>query len=188
MCAIHGTSHRLSECRAFEAKSLEARKNFLRDKGLCFKCCDFQHKSRHCREKLACSVCDSDKHTTVMHGDIPQKAYGGEGRLKFSTNIPTTVPDPLVVESSCTEICEGVTCGKSCAKILPVFVHPEGHPENSVKVYVILDDQSNRSLARSSFFDLYKICSKPEEYIMNSCKWKNCHFWSTCLWFRVGIL
>ncbi|XP_078311581.1 uncharacterized protein LOC144618784 [Crassostrea virginica] len=172
VCAIHGTSHRLSECRAFEAKSLEARKNFLRDKGLCFKCCDFQHKSRHCREKLACSVCDSDKHTTVMHGDIPQKAYGGEGRLKFSTNIPTTVPDPLVVESSCTEICGGVTCGKSCAKILPVFVHPEGHPENSVKVYVILDDQSNRSLARSSFFDLYKICSKPEEYVMNSCNGK----------------
>ena len=115
VCAIHGTSHRLSECRAFEAKSLEARKNFLRDKGLCFKCCDFQHKSRHCREKLACSVCGSDKYTTVMHGGIPQKVYGGEARLKLRTNIPTTVPDPPVVE--CTEICGGVICGKSCAKI-----------------------------------------------------------------------
>ena len=38
-----------------------------------------------------------------MHGDIPQKAYGGEGRLRFSTNIPTTVPDPPVVESSPVE-------------------------------------------------------------------------------------
>ena len=37
---IHGTSHRLSECRAFEAMSLEARKNFWRDNDLCFKCCD----------------------------------------------------------------------------------------------------------------------------------------------------
>ncbi|XP_048755537.2 uncharacterized protein LOC125666410 [Ostrea edulis] len=73
MCAIHGTSHRLSECRAFQAKSMEARKSLLKEKGLCFKCCDFAHKSRHYKEKLACTLCNSDKHTTVMHGDIPLK-------------------------------------------------------------------------------------------------------------------
>ncbi|XP_056017069.1 uncharacterized protein LOC125663253 [Ostrea edulis] len=39
-------------------------------------------------------------------------------------------------------------------------------------MYVILDDQSNRSLAKSSFFDVYQIHSQPEEYIMNSCNGK----------------
>ena len=40
-CAIHGTSHRLSKCREFISKPFEARKDLLRQKGLCFKCCVF---------------------------------------------------------------------------------------------------------------------------------------------------
>jgi hypothetical protein len=39
-------------------------------------------------------------------------------------------------------------------------------------MYVMLDDQSNRSLARSAFFDLFKVNSRPEEYIMSSCSGK----------------
>ena len=31
---------------------------------------------------------------------------------------------------------------------------PKGQPDKAIKAYVILDDQSNRSLARSSFFEL----------------------------------
>jgi hypothetical protein len=36
----------------------------------------------------------------------------------------------------------------------------------------MLDDQSNRSLARSAFFDLFKVNSRSEEYIMSSCSGK----------------
>lgn len=172
VCAIHGTSHRLSECRAFQTKPLEARKALLREKGLCFKCCDFMHKSRHCREKIKCTICDSDKHVTVMHGDTPSKVHGGERTPHSGRNTFRTTSNPLVVESSCTEICGNMTYGKSCAKILPVFVHHCKDPRTRVKMYIILDDQSNRSLARSSFFDMFKICSPPEEYIMNSCNGK----------------
>lgn len=171
VCAIHGTSHRLSECHAFQTKPLEARKAFLREKGLCFKCCDFMHKSRHCKEKIKCTICDSDKHVTVMHGDTSSEVHGGE-RTHSGRNTYRTPSDPLVVESSCTEVCGNISYGKSCAKILPVFVHHSKDPRTRVKMYIILDDQSNRSLARSSFFDMFKICSPPEEYIMNSCNGK----------------
>ena len=38
---------------------------------------------------------------------------------------------------------------------------PKGQPDKAIKAYVILDDNSNRSLARSSFFELFNIDCKP---------------------------
>ena len=37
-------------------------------------------------------------------------------------------------------------------KISLVKLYPAGHADNAVKMYVILDEQSNRSLVRSQFF------------------------------------
>jgi hypothetical protein len=170
-CAIHGTSHRLSKCREFISKPLEARKDLLRQKGLCFKCCDFQHTSRNCREIIKCQDCGNNRHVTAMHGDVPTKSHGGETPIK-STNFPSKQHSTTIVNSSCTEVCKDSFYGKSCAKILPVFVYPKGQREKSTKMYVMLDDQSNRSLARSAFFDLFKVNSRPEEYIMSSCSGK----------------
>jgi hypothetical protein len=44
---------------------------------------------------------------------------------------------------------------------------PKENPNNRIKSNVVLDDQSNRSLAKSSFFDFYEIHSQAEEFIMN---------------------
>ncbi len=48
-------------------------------------------------------------------------------------------------------------------------VFPEDHPEKSVKTYVILDDQSNRSLARPEFFDLFGITEYNVAYTLRTC-------------------
>jgi hypothetical protein len=55
---------------------------------------------------------------------------------------------------------------------LACVLFPKENPNNRIKSYVVLDDQSNRSLAKSLFFDFYQIRSQPEEYIMNSCNGK----------------
>ena len=97
-CAIHGTSHRLSKCREFISKPFEARKDLLRQKGLCFKCCDFQHTSRNCREIIKCQDCGNNRHVTAMHGDVPTKSHCGETPIK-STNFPSKQHSTTIVNS-----------------------------------------------------------------------------------------
>jgi len=52
-----------------------------------------------------------------------------------------------------------------------VKVFPENHPEKAVKMYAILDDQSNRSLAifRSEFFNLFGITECNIAYTLKTC-------------------
>jgi hypothetical protein len=68
-----------------------------------------------------------------------------------------------------------------------------GHiPSEIHKLYAIIDDQSNRSLASPAFFDMFNILDKPENYTLStcsgiiatsgSCRWK--WFSTTC---GVGI-
>ncbi len=78
------------------------------------------------------------------------------------------IPKTQEVSSLCTEVCHGLSM-KSCSKICLVKVFPEGHPEKAVKMYAMLDDQSNRSLARSKFFDLFNINSKTSTYSLKKC-------------------
>lgn len=56
-----------------------------------------------------------------------------------------------------------------CSKICLVTVYPTGHREKAVKLYVILDDQSNRSLASSAFFDTFKIKEASSSYLLKTC-------------------
>lgn len=63
------------------------------------------------------------------------------------------------VTSTCTQICG----------IPPVLVHvfPEGSPEQSLKTYAIMDNQSNRSLASSKFFDHFSEHGDQLEYTLS---------------------
>ena len=58
---------------------------------------------------------------------------------------------------------------KSCSKICLVKVYPKENPERAIKMYAMLDDQSNRSLATSEFFELYGICSSAFPYTLKTC-------------------
>lgn len=72
--------------------------------------------------------------TQSVKAPPPPPDNGGEGEDNM-TDITT----------SCTEVCGLGQGGRSCSKIC----HPKGFRN---KAYVILDDQSNRSLARPQFF------------------------------------
>jgi hypothetical protein len=38
-CPLHGTNHKLNNCRAFRQKPISERLDFIKKNGLCFKCC-----------------------------------------------------------------------------------------------------------------------------------------------------
>ena len=169
-CPLHGTNHSLNDCRSFKSKRFDDRKKFVRDNGFCFKCCESSdHKSRDCKSLQRCADCGSDRHPTALHFSQPDShksavspqaphSHGGEHRTSHD-----------FVANKCTQICGPDFLGKSCAKMVLVKVYHETQPSRSVKAYAIIDDQSNRSLARSALFDILELECSEVEYSLSSC-------------------
>ncbi|VDI37805.1 Hypothetical predicted protein [Mytilus galloprovincialis] len=164
-CAIHKTNHSLNDCRSFLSKSIEDRRKIIKENGICFKCINSKdHLSRNCPENVQCKECDSSTHSSGMH------IYGQQKMQPLEPNGGEQSEDASkVVKACCMDICNGKFSGKSCAKILPVFVSHEDDPSKRIKTYIILDEQSNRSLGRKELFDSFDIVCKPEEYTLMSC-------------------
>ncbi len=169
-CPIHNKPHPLRKCRGFRMKKLDDRKAYLKDKGICFRCCaSSSHLARNCNVEVKCMECNSVNHCTALHPDSPPSAsqvfvpsidHGGEDEASLSS--PS-------VNSACTEICGKGLTAKSCSKICLVQVYPKGKRENAVKMYAMLDDQSNRSLAKSEFFEHFRINSSASPYSLKTC-------------------
>ena len=170
-CPIHKKPHPLQRCRAFREKLLEERKTFLRENGICFRCCSStSHQAKDCKDVIQCSECNSDKHIAALHSGpapwstkqvvSPSEQHGGEEGESSSSSITT---------STCTEVCGDSLTGKSCAKISLVYVYPEGQPERKMRAYAILDDQSNRSLAKSAFFEMFDVDDDTSPYTLRTC-------------------
>jgi hypothetical protein len=165
-CPLPYKAHPLEKCRAFKMKPLTDRKNLLKDHRRCFRCCSATHMARECPVELKCNECESDRYCTAMHPDA-----------SLSPAVsPVTEPDiepqnnqPPEVTSRRTEVCGEGLPARSCAKVCLVQVFPQGQKERSVKKYAILDDQSNRSLARAVFFQLFGIRGTPSPYLMTTC-------------------
>ncbi|KAK0139185.1 hypothetical protein N1851_024265 [Merluccius polli] len=165
-CPLHNKAHPLEKCRAFKMKPLTERKGLLRDHRRCFRCCSATHMAKDCSVKLKCFECESDRHCTAMHPDIhlsPAVSSVTEPDTEQQNNTPSEVT------SRCTEVCGEGLPARSCAKICLVQVFPQGQKERSVKMYAILDDQSNRSLARAEFFQHFGIQGNASPYLMRTC-------------------
>ena len=169
-CPIHHKPHPLRKCREFRAKPLDDRKTFLREHGICYKCCaSNSHLAKDCKATIKCSECESDRHITAMHLGPAPKAQP----------VPNTTPehneeeeDPTsstTVNSHCTEVCGNGQPAMSCSKICLVQVFPEGQRDKAVTMYTILDDQSNRSLAKPEFFELFDVKSHSSPYSLSTC-------------------
>ena len=169
LCPIHRKPHPLRKCRAFRERPIEARKSILKENNVCFKCCSSQsHIAKYCKDKVQCSECDSEKHHTALHpGPAPwlgqvndASEHGGEREER---------PPRFQVNSTCTGVCGEDQTDRSCSKICLVKVFPAGHRNKAVKLYAILDEQSNRSLVRSQFFEVFSDQSPSAPYTLRTC-------------------
>lgn len=169
VCPIHGKPHPLRKCRAFREKPIDERKMFLKEHNLCFKCCSASsHLARDCKVKVQCSECKSERHNTALHPGPapwievkdPAPDHGGEE--------VETLPQSDIT-AKCTKVCGGDLMDRSCSKICLVKVYPAGNREKAVKLYAILDEQSNRSLVRSQFFEVFGDKSPCAPYILRTC-------------------
>lgn len=167
---MHRKAHSLRRCRAFREKTLAEHKRILSVHSVCYSCCaSTAHQAKDCKGGVHCEECDSNQHISVLHAGpapwimmdytVPTDEHGGE-----QSEHP-----PAVKTSMCTEICGGGLNGKSCSKICLVSVYPKEHPEKKIRMYALLDDQSNLSLARSAFFDIFTIQSDACPYTLKTC-------------------
>lgn len=112
---------------------------------------------------MKCKECDSEKHLAALH---PGPAPWSTEETKCESE---QTEDPPSVSSKCTEICTNSPQPRSCSKICLVRVYPSNQRDRMQRVYAVLDDQSNRSLAKSQFFDLFGIEGKTSPYTLKTC-------------------
>ena len=159
-CPLHvGSKHSLNDCREFSKRDIQERKQFIKEKKICYKCCDSdKHYAKNCEVKMKCDKCSSFRHPTALHSSNfqPKISFQGEDSTK-TANV------------KCTELCGNEFEGRSCAKTFLVKVYPNGKPDKAVSVYAIVDDQSNCSLATSDLLDKLNIKSERIAYQMASC-------------------
>ncbi|XP_039870639.1 uncharacterized protein LOC120723317 [Simochromis diagramma] len=169
VCPIHKKPHPLKRCKSFRAKPIDERKSFLKENRICFKCCgSTQHLARDCRVQIKCMDCGSDRHLAVLHPGPPPAPAESSGADKDDGGETQDSANASVV-SKCTEVCGDADSAHSYSKISPVLVYPEGEKEQARKMYAVLDEQSNKSLAKSQFFELFNIKTRSETYKLRTC-------------------
>ena len=65
-CTLCSKAHHLDECAEFLERALAERKDFIKQKGLCFGCYSSEHIAKLCKGKRTCQICNK-KHPTSLH-------------------------------------------------------------------------------------------------------------------------
>ncbi|TKS65471.1 hypothetical protein D9C73_028149 [Collichthys lucidus] len=169
-CPVHQKPHSLAKCRGFRMKTLDERRGLLKELSICYRCLSStEHRAKNCKAVIRCVECNSDSHTSAMHAGPPPWTDTGPDTLPLAHGGEPGTPSRTVTTSSCTEVCGQGLQGKSCSKICLVNVYPCSAPSEKRKMYAILDDQSNVSLARSSFFDIFNLHGEALPYTIKTC-------------------
>ena len=79
------------------------------------------------------------------------------------------IPTWLSLEQAAQKFAVQASGAAHAQKICLAKLYPKGSKDMAIKAYVILDDQSNRSLARPEFFKLFSVKSKPFPYHLRTC-------------------
>ncbi|VDI17674.1 Hypothetical predicted protein [Mytilus galloprovincialis] len=124
-CPLHKAGHTLNDCRGFRKYPIQDRQKFLREKRICFKCCETnEHFASNCTVNVKCAVCHvcgNKRHATAMHID-----RNTQNRTQADNEKPLTADggehseDNVTVK--CTTLCGDIRVGRSCGKTVLVDV------------------------------------------------------------------
>ncbi|KAK3721599.1 hypothetical protein QZH41_000136 [Actinostola sp. cb2023] len=155
VCPFHeAKGHELTDCKAFGRKTLQAKTDWIRKAGLCFRCLSSKHQAKECNTTVTCEKCNSDRHQTILHLEKRKKEIGDNGEE---------------VRTSCTGITNTKCVSESCSKIVLVDVYAEKQPQLSHRVYAVLDEQSNASMISPDLADILGQTSPKENYLLSTC-------------------
>lgn len=154
----------------FREKPSEERKALLRKQGICYKCCRAIHMAKNCEDDVSCTECGSKMYVAALHPGPALWSISSETPASENGREEDGGHKEAGVSTTCTKVCGKDISGCSCSKIICfVRLYPASRPDAAVRMYAILDDQSNRSLARSEFFSLFNISGSPSPYSLKTC-------------------
>ncbi|KAK3735590.1 hypothetical protein QZH41_003620 [Actinostola sp. cb2023] len=148
-CLFHQRKgHSLKECKAFDEKTFQERSEWIQKAKLCFRCFEANHIAKDCKADVRCEICESDRHPTLLHRE---RDHGEE------------------VTSKCTSMCNGRRGGLSCSKIILVDVSHQNRPDETRRIYALIDDQSNASMITSDLANELQVNGPAERYLLSTC-------------------
>ena len=155
-CPFHQRKgHTLSECKAFESETLEAKNECILRAGLCFRCLSRGHRSSDCTAVVKCTKCGDDRHPTILHKDKTEATRREHGEE---------------LQTACTSVCQDPSSGGvSCSKIVLVDIFSENQAQEPCRVYAILDDQSNASMISPNLADKLGATGPNLKYFLSTC-------------------
>ena len=148
LCLFCKASHDLENCDKFLRLPLNERREFVLAKRLCWGCLKWGHVNKDCRRKKACKTCNGP-HPSALH-DETWKTPAKEEAPNVKQDRSSSKKDASV--SSRIEVChmKGFDHSTSHSLIVPVWLHHQNNPENKIKVYALLDEQSDACFIRES--------------------------------------
>ena len=148
LCLFCKVSHDLENCDKFLRLPLNERREFVLAKRLCWGCLKWGHVNKDCRRKKACKTCNGP-HPSALH-DETWKTPTKEEAPNVKQDSSNSNKDASV--SNRIEVChmKGFDHCTSHSLIVPVWLHHQNNPENKIKVYALLDEQSDACFIRES--------------------------------------
>ncbi|CAG2243684.1 unnamed protein product [Mytilus edulis] len=144
------TKGKLNDVRSRKTDFAETKNERSQSVDLCKKC--LIHGTNH-----TLNVCRTFKSKPIQE---QPSDYDEENKVKTP------------IQSACTQICMDKFGGKSCAMIMSVEVYLSDNPDRRLKVYALMDDQSNRTLGKSELFDYFGSTSV-SDFILSTCSGKS---------------
>ncbi|CAC5415958.1 unnamed protein product [Mytilus coruscus] len=127
------------------------------------------HLRKDCQENIRCSECKGTSHTTAMHVFKIGSQDGIKSKPEASaSNYGEEKSSKEEVVTKCTEVCKGGV-GKSCAKIVLLDILHVQKPNTRMRIYAIIDEQSNSSLVHGDILDYFDIKAESRQYSLSSC-------------------
>lgn len=106
-CPVHNKPHPLRKFRGFRAKPLEERKAFLKENGICYRCCaSTSHLAKDCKVMVKCGECERERHNTAMNPDPAPSTLKASSPASDNGGAEERTPTTsTTVISQCTEVC-----------------------------------------------------------------------------------
>ncbi|CAC5383579.1 unnamed protein product [Mytilus coruscus] len=131
------TGHFIDLCYQFLEKSVNERKNFAKEKGICFGCLGYGHTSKKCQKRKKCEVC-TRFHPTSLHGDFQKPIIFVNKDKPFGTGTVENCKS-----QTGAEFMNNTKASGKSSMIVPVYVSHSDDPVNEGLVYALLDTQSD---------------------------------------------
>ncbi|XP_014677999.1 PREDICTED: uncharacterized protein LOC106817812 [Priapulus caudatus] len=151
VCSLCEKDHTLAACTDFHKKSMDEKREHIKQRKLCFGCLRKGHFTKDCRNRHTCWKCKK-KHPTCLHeerGEGPQPIHEGSIE-KTATNFNVR------------------NTGTSTAMIVPVWVSSVNKPEAEILIYALLDTQSDTSFILDETSKALDVSRDPSRLKLNT--------------------